>query len=240
VATQIFSEAELERLRGFPEVDREQLVRFFTLTPTDEAFVRSHRAAGPRLAGPQREHRLLRHLLLRGRLRARPARRRLPPAPPRPAMSRSAPRPPAVAGEPLPPDDGIDPAKSPPRPGREILPQPVRRPPRRRQPRPQAQALVIAPILPLPHHRSPHVGHRHPGPGGTGRGGPPPRSCAGRDEATSACPNGEVPVVHARPTAPPVDLRLHRPVVQVHPWQPRRSQHRGEVGHHVPKDAAPV
>jgi hypothetical protein len=39
VATQVFSEAELEG-RGFPEIDREQLVRFFTLTPTDEAFVR--------------------------------------------------------------------------------------------------------------------------------------------------------------------------------------------------------
>jgi hypothetical protein len=49
VATQVFSEAELERLRGFPEVDREQLVRFFTLTPTDEAFVRSHRGPANRL-----------------------------------------------------------------------------------------------------------------------------------------------------------------------------------------------
>jgi len=42
VATQVFSEAELERLRGFPDIDRDQLVRFFTLTPADEAFVRSH------------------------------------------------------------------------------------------------------------------------------------------------------------------------------------------------------
>ncbi len=40
MATQVFSEAELERQLGFPEVDREQLVRYFTLTPTDEAFVR--------------------------------------------------------------------------------------------------------------------------------------------------------------------------------------------------------
>ena len=49
MATQVFSEAELERLRGFPEVDREQLVRFFTLTPTEEAFVRSHRGPTNRL-----------------------------------------------------------------------------------------------------------------------------------------------------------------------------------------------
>lgn len=43
MATQVFSDTELERLRGFPEIDREELVRFFTLTPTDETFVRSHR-----------------------------------------------------------------------------------------------------------------------------------------------------------------------------------------------------
>jgi len=49
VATQVFSEAELERLRGFPEIDREQLVQFFTLTPSDDAFVRSHRGAINRL-----------------------------------------------------------------------------------------------------------------------------------------------------------------------------------------------
>jgi hypothetical protein len=48
VATQVFSEAELEGLRGFPEIDREQLVRYFTLTPTDEAFLRSHRGPGDR------------------------------------------------------------------------------------------------------------------------------------------------------------------------------------------------
>ncbi len=38
MATQAFSDAELERRRGFPDIDREQLVRFFTLTPADEAL----------------------------------------------------------------------------------------------------------------------------------------------------------------------------------------------------------
>ncbi len=49
MATQVFSEAELERLRGFPDIEREQLVRFFTLTPADDAFVRSHRGSSNRL-----------------------------------------------------------------------------------------------------------------------------------------------------------------------------------------------
>jgi hypothetical protein len=49
VATQVFSDAELERLRGFPEIDGNELVRFFTLTPTDETLVRSHRGASNRL-----------------------------------------------------------------------------------------------------------------------------------------------------------------------------------------------
>ncbi len=49
MATQVFSAVEFERLRGFPEIDREELVRFFTLTPADAAFVRSHRGSGNRL-----------------------------------------------------------------------------------------------------------------------------------------------------------------------------------------------
>jgi len=31
------------RLRGFPEISREELIRFFTLSAADEAFVRSMR-----------------------------------------------------------------------------------------------------------------------------------------------------------------------------------------------------
>ncbi len=49
MATQIFSGAELQRLRMFPELDRDELIRFFTLTPSDEAFVRSHRGPGNHL-----------------------------------------------------------------------------------------------------------------------------------------------------------------------------------------------
>lgn len=49
MATQVFSDAELETLRCFPEIDGDELVRFFTLTPTDETLVRSHRGASNRL-----------------------------------------------------------------------------------------------------------------------------------------------------------------------------------------------
>ena len=41
VATRdVFSAEELARLRGFPEITRAELIRYFTLTRSDEAFVR--------------------------------------------------------------------------------------------------------------------------------------------------------------------------------------------------------
>lgn len=41
VATRdVFSAVELERLRVFPEIDRTELIRYFTLTQANEAFVR--------------------------------------------------------------------------------------------------------------------------------------------------------------------------------------------------------
>lgn len=44
VATQdVFSAEELARLRGFPEINRTELVRYLTLTGADEAFVRQFR-----------------------------------------------------------------------------------------------------------------------------------------------------------------------------------------------------
>ena len=43
------SAAELERLRGFPELDSDELIRFYTLTASDEAFVRSHRGSSNHL-----------------------------------------------------------------------------------------------------------------------------------------------------------------------------------------------
>ena len=49
VATQVFSEAELERLRGSPELDRNELIRFLTVTPSDEVFVSSHRGSANHL-----------------------------------------------------------------------------------------------------------------------------------------------------------------------------------------------
>jgi hypothetical protein len=57
VATQVFADEELERLREFPEIGRDELARFFTLTPADVAFVDPGRGRGPvdqtydRLAG---------------------------------------------------------------------------------------------------------------------------------------------------------------------------------------------
>jgi len=47
----VFSEHELARLRGFPEeVSPEELIRFFTLSAADEAFVRSMRRPATVLA----------------------------------------------------------------------------------------------------------------------------------------------------------------------------------------------
>jgi len=45
LATQVFADEELERLRGFPEIGRDELARFFTLTPADVAFVGQTAAA---------------------------------------------------------------------------------------------------------------------------------------------------------------------------------------------------
>jgi hypothetical protein len=40
---EVFSEGELAQLRGFPEINRTDLIRHFTLTSTDEAFLRRFR-----------------------------------------------------------------------------------------------------------------------------------------------------------------------------------------------------
>jgi Domain of unknown function (DUF4158) len=47
VATLVFADEELERLRGFPEINREELIRFFTLTSAEVAFVDPGRGRGP-------------------------------------------------------------------------------------------------------------------------------------------------------------------------------------------------
>jgi len=41
----VFSEQELARLRGFPEITAEDVIRFFTLSSADEAFARASRGA---------------------------------------------------------------------------------------------------------------------------------------------------------------------------------------------------
>lgn len=46
MATRVFADEELQRLRGFPEISREELIRYFTLTPADAAFV-ARRGRGP-------------------------------------------------------------------------------------------------------------------------------------------------------------------------------------------------
>lgn len=45
----MFSESEMARLRGFPEITTEELFRFFTLTAADETFVRSMRGSATTL-----------------------------------------------------------------------------------------------------------------------------------------------------------------------------------------------
>jgi hypothetical protein len=42
----VFSEEELTQLRGFPEIGRGELIRYFTLAPADEAFARKFRGRG--------------------------------------------------------------------------------------------------------------------------------------------------------------------------------------------------
>ncbi|WP_123471818.1 DUF4158 domain-containing protein [Streptomyces sp. CEV 2-1] len=39
-ATQVFSDEELEALRSFPAIGKDELIRYFTLTSADEAFLR--------------------------------------------------------------------------------------------------------------------------------------------------------------------------------------------------------
>ncbi len=47
MATRVFADEQLERLREFPEIGREELFRFFTLSPADVAFVDPGRGRGP-------------------------------------------------------------------------------------------------------------------------------------------------------------------------------------------------
>ena len=46
-ATWLFCDAHLEQLRSFADIDRDQLICFFTLTPADVAFIDPGRGRGP-------------------------------------------------------------------------------------------------------------------------------------------------------------------------------------------------
>jgi hypothetical protein len=52
VAARMFSEGQLDQLRSFPGIGRDDLIRYFTLTQADVAFVDPGRGRGP--AGPCR------------------------------------------------------------------------------------------------------------------------------------------------------------------------------------------
>ncbi len=46
VAVRMFSEEQLEQLRSFPDIGRDDLIRYFTLTRADVAFVDPGRGRG--------------------------------------------------------------------------------------------------------------------------------------------------------------------------------------------------
>jgi hypothetical protein len=46
VSTRSFSEDQMEALKGFPDIGKDELIRFFTLTPADVAFVDPGRGRG--------------------------------------------------------------------------------------------------------------------------------------------------------------------------------------------------
>ena len=47
MAARMFSEDQLEQLRSFPDIGKDDLIRFFTLTPADIAFVDPGHGRGP-------------------------------------------------------------------------------------------------------------------------------------------------------------------------------------------------
>jgi hypothetical protein len=47
MATRLFPDDKMERLRSYPDIDTAELIRFFALTPADVAFVDPGRGRGP-------------------------------------------------------------------------------------------------------------------------------------------------------------------------------------------------
>jgi hypothetical protein len=54
VAARMFSEEQLEQLRSFPDIGRDDLIRYFTLTQADVGFVDPGRGRGPSWRRPRR------------------------------------------------------------------------------------------------------------------------------------------------------------------------------------------
>jgi hypothetical protein len=64
LATRVFADQELEALRKFPKIGRDELFRFFTLTLVDVAFIDPGR--GPGTCGPARAGHHLVHAAVAG------------------------------------------------------------------------------------------------------------------------------------------------------------------------------
>lgn len=47
MSTRMFSQDQLERLRSYPVIGRDDLIRYFTLTPADVAFIVPGRGPWP-------------------------------------------------------------------------------------------------------------------------------------------------------------------------------------------------
>ncbi|MGW0435904.1 DUF4158 domain-containing protein [Micromonospora sp. NPDC003197] len=47
MSEKMFTEKQLKQLRSFPHISREDLIKLFTLTPADQAFVNPGRGRGP-------------------------------------------------------------------------------------------------------------------------------------------------------------------------------------------------
>jgi hypothetical protein len=47
MATRLFSDDQVQALKAFPDIDKDDLIRFFTLTPAHVAFVDPGRGRGP-------------------------------------------------------------------------------------------------------------------------------------------------------------------------------------------------
>ncbi|MFI8423763.1 DUF4158 domain-containing protein [Streptomyces sp. NPDC085479] len=89
-ATRVFSDEELDALRSFPTIGKDELIRYFTLTSADEAFLRKFRRAQNVLGAAVQLSALPRPVLTAGRPARFSTDGQPPPAPalPRPGRRR--------------------------------------------------------------------------------------------------------------------------------------------------------